>query len=751
MRKIIYQPVFFLLIAVLQFHFCFAQKKTIDQRVDSVLKLMTLDEKIGQMNQYNGDWAATGPITKDGDKQEQIRKGMVGSMLNVTGVDHTRTLQQIAMQSRLKIPLLFGQDVIHGYRTIFPVPLAEAASWDMDAIAASARIAATEASAAGIHWTFAPMVDIARDARWGRVMEGAGEDPYLGSMIARARVNGFQGKELGNTDAVMACAKHFAAYGAAVGGRDYNSVDMSLRQLYETYLPPFKAAAAAGAATFMNSFNDLNGIPATGNKLLQRDILKGQWKYKGFVVSDWGSIGEMINHGYAKDNAEAAMLAANAGSDMDMESRSYIKTLAGLVKSGKVKITVIDDAVRRILRKKFEMGLFDDPFRFCNEAREKQQWNDATHLEAERDVARKSIVLLKNARLPGQENQLLPLNKQAKTIALIGPFVKAKSDNLGFWSYDWPDDSTRIVSLWEGVQKKAGANTKLLYAKGCGITDTARAGFAEAIDAAKNADIVILSVGEARDMTGEAKSQSIIRLPGIQEELVKAIYATGKPVVVLISAGRPLIFNWTADHVPAILYTWWLGTKAGDAIADVLFGDHNPAAKLPISFPITEGQIPIYYNHYNTGRPALSDSDRFYRSAYTDLSIYPKYPFGFGLSYTSFAYSDIKLSAATLKAGQKLIASVQLTNSGNYTGTETVQLYIRDLVGSVVRPVKELKGFQKVELKVGETKTVSFTITTEDLKFYQDDLTYDWEAGDFEIMIGTNSADVKKATIHGIK
>lgn len=735
----------FLIAALLPFSPAIAQQKSITQKVDSVLKLMTLDEKIGQMNQYNGDWAATGPITKDGDKQEQIRKGKVGSMLNVTGVDHTRTLQQLAMQSRLKIPLLFGQDVIHGYRTIFPIPLAEAASWDMFAIEKSARIAATEAAAVGVHWTFAPMVDIARDPRWGRVMEGAGEDTYLGSQIAKARVQGFQGKGLGNTDAVMACAKHFAAYGAAVGGRDYNSVDMSLRQLYETYLPPFKAAADAGAATFMNSFNDLNGIPATGNKLLQRTILKGQWNYKGFVVSDWGSVGEMINHGFSKDNYEAAMQAANAGSDMDMESRSYIQNLAKLVKEGKVKMPVIDDAVRRILQKKFEMGLFEDPFRFCNEQREKQQWNNAQHLDAAKDMAKKSIVLLKN------EKQLLPLSKQTKSIAVIGPFAKAKSDNLGFWSYDWPDDSTRIVSLWEGVQKKVGANTKMIYAKGCGIADTSRAGFAEAIEAAKNADVILLSVGEARDMSGEAKSRSSIQLPGVQEELVKALYATGKPMVVLIGAGRPLIFNWTADHVPAILYTWWLGTKAGDAIADVLFGDHNPSAKLPMSFPIIEGQIPIYYNHYNTGRPAMNDSDKFYRSAYTDLSLYPKYPFGFGLSYTSFTYSDVTLSTATIKAGQKLTASARITNSGNYAGTETVQLYIRDLVGSVVRPIKELKGFQKIDLAAGETKTVSFVISTDDLKFYNDDLKYDWEAGDFEIMIGGSSTDVKKAKFTGVK
>ena len=477
MKKKIFQPLWLLLLAMAQVFFISAQKKTIDQKVDSVLRLMTLDEKIGQMNQYNGDWSATGPITKDGDKQNQIRKGMVGSMLNVTGVVHTRTLQEIAMQSRLKIPLLFGQDVIHGYRTTFPIPLAEAASWDIPAIELSARIAATEASAAGVHWTFAPMVDIARDPRWGRVMEGAGEDTYLGSLIASARVKGFQGKGLGNIDAVMACAKHFAAYGAAVGGRDYNSVDMSLRQLHETYLPPFKAAAGAGVATFMNSFNDLNGIPATGNKYLQRDILKQQWNFKGFVVSDWGSVGEMINHGYSKNNYEAAMQAANAGSDMDMESRSYIQNLSKLVKDGKVKVNVIDDAVRRILKKKFEMGLFDNPFKFCDKAREKQQWNNEANLNASCEMAKKSIVLLKNEIYTGTNFKLLPLTNNvigSRTwdIALIGPLVKSVKDHLGFWSYDWDDDTARIPSLYDAVKRKTDkdASLKLLYAKGCEIT-----------------------------------------------------------------------------------------------------------------------------------------------------------------------------------------------------------------------------------------------------------------------------------------
>ena len=719
-----------------------AQKKTVDQRVDSVLRLMTLDEKVGQMNQYNGPWAATGPLTNDDNLLTQIKAGKVSSMLNVTGVARTRELQDLAMQTRLRIPLLFGQDIIHGYRTTFPIPLAEAASWDLEAIERSARIAAIEASAAGVHWTFAPMVDIARDPRWGRVMEGAGEDPYLGSLIAKARVKGFQGRGLGNTDAVMACVKHFAAYGAAVGGRDYNSVDMSLRQLHEVYLPPFKAALDAGAATFMNSFNDLNGIPATANKYLQRDILKGEWKFKGFVVSDWGSVGEMINHGYAKDNKDASMLATNAGSDMDMESRSNIQNLAQLVKEGKVKLSLVDDAVRRILHKKFEIGLFDDPYRFCNEAREKEQWNNQLNLDAEKDMARKSIVLLKN------ENQLLPLKKagRQRKIALIGPLVRSIKEHLGFWSYDWPDDSIRITSLWDEVQKKVG-DSKLLYAKGCNINDSSKVGFDEAMSVAKDADIIIMSVGEARDMTGEAKSKSNIHLPGVQEELIKAIMATGKPVIVLISAGRPLIFNWTADNVPAILYTWWLGTKGAEAIADVLFGDYNPSGKLPMSFPGTEGQIPIYYNYYNTGRPATSDSDRFYRSAYIDFSIYPKFAFGYGLSYTSFNYSNINLSSTSLKSDQKLTASAVVTNTGKYDGTEVVQLYIRDLVGSVVRPVKELKGFQKIILKAGESKTVSFTITTEDLKFYNNDLKYAWETGDFEIMIGTSSKDVKTAKL----
>lgn len=722
---------------LLAFFFAFSQQKTIDQKVDALLKQMTLEEKIGQLNQYTGDNTATGPITINPNKQSEIKDGLVGSMLNILGTKYTRQYQELAMQSRLKIPLLFGQDVIHGYKTTFPVPLGEAASWDLAAIQQSARIAATEASASGIHWTFAPMVDIARDPRWGRVMEGAGEDPYLGSLIAKARVIGFQGK-LGDVNSVMACVKHFAAYGAAVGGRDYNSVDMSERMLWEVYLSPFKAAADAGAATFMNSFNDLNGIPATGNKYLQRDILKGKWGFKGFVVSDWGSIGEMVNHGFVKDSKEAALAAITAGSDMDMESNAYRYNLAQLVKENKVPMALVDDAVKRILRKKFELGLFDDPYKFCNPEREQKELNNPEHTKAARTIAAKSIVLLKN------EKNILPLSKETKTIAFIGPMVKPSRANHGFWAVELKDvDSTYIVSQWKGLQNKVGENTKLLYAKGCDIEGSSTAGFAEAIAVANQADVVILSIGEGWNKSGEAKSKSNLHLPGVQEDLVKAIQATGKPVVVLINAGRPLIFNWTADNVPVIVYTWWLGSEAGNAIADVLFGDYNPSGKLPITFPREEGQIPIYYNHFNTGRPAPNEMATNYVSAYIDLPNSPKFPFGYGLSYTTFAYSDLKLSKNKMKNTDKIEVSLNITNTGKYAGEEVVQLYLRDKVGSVVRPIKELKGFEKIKLNVGETKTVKFVIDNQKLSFYNDKLEFKSEPGEFDLMIGSSSEDIR--------
>jgi beta-glucosidase len=721
-------------------------QKTIDQKVAELLSKMTLEEKVGQMVQYSGFEYATGPQQSNSAAVlEEIKKGKVGSMLNVAGSEETKAFQKLAMQSRLKIPLLFGQDVIHGYRTTFPVNLGQAASWDLGMIEKSERIAATEASAYGIHWTFAPMVDIARDPRWGRVMEGSGEDTYLGTKIGLARIKGFQGRGLGSLDAVMACAKHFAAYGAAVGGRDYNSVDMSLRQLNETYLPPFKAAAEAGVATFMNSFNDINGIPATANQYIQRNLLKGKWNYKGFVVSDWGSIGEMIPHGYAKDAGEAAEKAIQGGSDMDMESRVYMAELPKLVKEGKVDPKLVDDATARILTKKFEMGLFDDPYRFSSEKRQKEQTDNQENRKFGREFGSKSIVLLKN------QGNILPLSKTKKTVALIGPFGKETVANHGFWSIAFKDDNQRIVSQFDGIKNQLDKNSTLLYAKGCNVDDQDKTQFAEAIETAKKADVVIMTLGEGHAMSGEAKSRSNIGFTGVQEELLKEIAKTGKPIILMINAGRPLIFNWAADNIPAIAYTWWLGTEAGNSIADVVFGTVNPGGKLPMSFPRTEGQIPVYYNHYNTGRPAKNNTDRNYVSAYIDLDNDPKYPFGYGLSYTDFKYSDMVLNSASLTGNQTLNISVTVSNTGKYDGEEVVQLYIRDLFGKVVRPVKELKGFQKIFIKKGESKKVEFKLTPEDLKFFDDDLNFDWESGEFDIMIGTDSQHVQTKRINWVK
>lgn len=736
----------YFLLAITAFGMNAFGQKTIDQKVSELLSKMTLEEKVGQLVQYSGFEYATGPQNSNSaNVLNEIKQGKVGSMLNVAGAGETRKFQELALQSRLRIPLLFGQDVIHGYRTTFPVNLGQAASWDLGLIEKSERIAATEASAYGIHWTFAPMVDVARDPRWGRVMEGSGEDTYLGTQIGLARIRGFQGKGLGNLDAIMACAKHFAAYGAAVGGRDYNSVDMSLRQLNETYLPPFKAAAEAGVATFMNSFNDINGIPATANKYILRDLLKGKWNFKGFVVSDWGSIGEMVPHGYAKDNKEAAEKAILAGSDMDMESRAYMAELPKLVQEGKVDPKFIDDAARRILVKKFEMGLFDDPYRFSNEKRQKEQTNNQENRKFGREFGSKSIVLLKN------EKNILPLSRSTKTVALIGPFGKETSANHGFWSVAFKDDNQRIVTQFDGIKNQLDKNSTLLYAKGANADDQDRSMFAEAVETAKKADVVIMTLGEGHAMSGEAKSRSNLHFSGVQEELLKEVAKTGKPIVLMINAGRPLVFDWAADNIPAIIYTWWLGTEAGNSIADVLFGTVNPGGKLPMTFPRTEGQIPVYYNHYNTGRPAKNNTDRNYVSAYIDLDNDPKFPFGYGLSYTQFKYADMNLSSTNLKGNQTLKISLNITNSGNYDGEEVVQLYIRDLFGKVVRPVKELKGFQKVFIKKGETKTVSFTLTPEDLKFYDDELNFDWEGGEFDIMVGTNSRDVQTKRINWLK
>ena len=740
-----------LLCTVAAFHLMVAvaaQSSSAYERADALLSRMTLEEKAGQLHQISNPFAPTGPITPEGNIQQQIREGKVGSMLNMVGAERTAQLQRLALQSRLKIPLLFGQDVIHGFRTTFPIPLAEAASWDLTAIERSARIAATEASAAGIHWIFAPMVDIGRDPRWGRVMEGAGEDTYLGSRIAAARVKGFQGKGPGETDAVLACAKHFAAYGAAAGGRDYNSVDMSERQLRETYLPPFKAALDAGVATFMNAFNDLNGVPATGNALLQRKILKGEWGFKGFVVSDWGSIGEMIAHGYAADTLDAALKAITAGSDMDMESRAYIRHLPQLVREGKVPEALVDDAVRRILIKKYQIGLFEDPFRFCSPEREQQQWNNFQHLDAARSIAAKSIVLLKNDSFPGTKKPVLPLATGGQRIAFIGPLIQEKQANLGFWSFDWPDDSLRIVSLWEGVHKASQNRGLFGYAPGCNLNDADTTGFARAIRTAEQADVVVVSVGEERAMSGEAKSRSSIRLPGVQELLIKRIASTGKPLVLLVSGGRPLILSDVAPYAHALVYTWWLGTQAGYAIADVLFGKHNPSGRLPMTFPRSEGQIPVYYNYFNTGRPPANHDDRSYVSAYLDLPNSPQYAFGFGLGYGRVVYGAPVVNKPLLTGSDTLVVKVALTYTGTLPRTETVQLYIRDKVASVVRPVKELKGFQQVTLQPGDTREVAFSLTTADLHFYNSALQYIWEPGAFDIMVGPSSDAVQVSTVY---
>lgn len=734
----------FSLIVLFSFFQSAAQLKPSDSiRLENLLKQMTLEEKIGQMNMYTGNIFGDDPVFTADFKYDDLKNGRVGAVLNVNGIKNTRLLQEMALQSRLKIPLLFGNDVLHGLHLLFPIPLAEAASWDIGLMEKTARIAAIESSARGNNWFFQPMVDITHDPRWGRVMEGAGEDPYLGSLIAAARVKGYQGNKLGDTNSVMATAKHFAAYGAAVGGRDYNTVDMSNQELWNVYLPPFKAAAEAGASSFMNSFNTLNGVPTTASSYLQRDILKGVWGFKGFVVSDWGSVGDMIAHGYVKDAAGAALASVTAGVDMDMEDQIYKKQLPRLVADGKVPVELIDDAVRRILAKKFELGLFDDPFKFIKEERWQKAINNPAHIATAREMAGKSIVLLKNEVPKGRTSPVLPLSKNVKTIALIGPHIMSVRENLGFWSPWWPDDSARIITQYQGIKNKVSRGTTLLYAKGCEVSDTSTAGFAEAVRIARQADVVIMSMGEQYDMSGESRSRSDITFPGVQEALIKAVYATGTPIVMLINAGRPLVFDWAADHVPAILYTWWLGTTAGGAIGDVLFGDYNPSGKLPITFPRSVGQIPIFYNHLSTGKPPKNDSVAYYRTGYIDLMQNPKFAFGHGLSYTTFEYSSLKMSDSIIKSGESVRVSLSVTNTGKVSGEETVQLYLRDRVASIVRPVKELKDFKKVVLKPGEAQTVTFVITPDKLAFYNEQGKFITEPGEFDIMIGSASDDIR--------
>lgn len=742
------------LFLVLFINFSLTAQQSIDSKVADLLSKMTLEEKIGQMNQYNGFWNFTGPSPEGGDakvKYEHLRKGLVGSMLNVRGVKDVRSVQKIAVEeSRLGIPLLFGFDLIHGYKTVFPIPLAEAASWDLDAIQLSAQLSAKEAAAAGINWTFAPMVDITRDARWGRVMEGAGEDPYLGSLVAAARVRGFQGEDLSAPSTIAATAKHFAAYGFAEAGRDYNTVDIGLNTLHNVVLPPFKATVDAGIKTFMNSFNDLNGIPATADAYLQRDILKGAWGFDGFVVSDWGSIREMIDHGYAKDRKHAGELAVLGGSDMDMESSIYINELETLLKEKKISIAQIDDAVSRILKVKFELGLFDDPYLYCNEDLEKQITGAEEIVAATLEVAKKSIVLLKN------ENNTLPLKKNGQKIGLIGPLAADKTSPLGNWRI--AAENNTAVSVLEGLQSYKG--NALVHTQGVRLIDkvpagfheevaintTDRTGFDAAVEMAKQVDVVVMVLGEYGFQSGEGRSRTQLGLPGLQQELLEKVAAVNPNIVLVVMNGRPLILNWAAENVPAIVEAWHLGTQSGNAIAQVLYGDYNPSGKLPMSFPRSVGQLPLYYNQKSTGRPGADgeDAGSVFWSHYGDEKNSPLFPFGFGLSYTQFEYSQVQLSATTLNRGESITATVEVKNTGAVKGKEVVQLYLQDPYASATRPVKELKGFQMVDLEPGERKEVRFTITEADLKFYNAKQEWAAESGTFYLFIGSDSTVKEK-------
>jgi len=730
--------------------------------IDSLMKKMTLEEKIGQLNLITGGQIVTGQATNS-DIGKKIKEGMVGGLMNVRGAKKVREIQRLAVEeTRLGIPLIFGLDVIHGYRTTFPIPLALASSFDMGLIEQSAHIAAIEATADGICWTFSPMVDICRDPRWGRIAEGPGEDPYLGSLFARAFVQGYQGNDLADSNTMMACAKHFALYGAVEAGRDYNTVDMSRIRMFNEYLPPFKTAVDAGVGSVMTSFNEVDGIPATANQWLLKNVLRKRWDFDGFTVCDHGAVREMIKHGIG-DLQTVSARALKAGLDMDMVSEGFVNTLMESFKEGKINKDDIDQACKFILEAKYKLGLFDDPYRYCDTNRSTNEIFTERNNQIARETAASTFVLLKN------ENQLLPLKKRG-TIALIGPLADNRWNMAGTWSV--ATNHNESVTVLEGFKDVAGDKVKILYAKGSNIVDDPVMDLRvaprkipsidtlhspeelrkEAVRVALKSDVVVAVMGEAAEMSGEASSRSNIDLPGSQQELLKALLKTGKPVIMVLFTGRPLDLSWEQENVPAIINVWFGGTQAGNAIADVLFGDVNPSAKLPVSFPRNIGQVPLYYNHKNTGRP-LPEGQWFkkYLSDYLDVPNSPLYPFGFGMSYTSFTYNGLELDKDSLSGNQTLTASVMLSNSGSYDGEEVVQLYIRDLVGSITRPVKELKGFQKVFLKTGESKKVSFTITPEDLKFYNNDLVYTWETGDFVIMIGGNSEDVLTDTVYWAK
>jgi beta-glucosidase len=728
---------------------------TTDKRIDSLMNLMTLEEKIGQLNLPSAGAFVTGSV-ESSDIAKKIEKGMVGGLFNIKSVANIKEMQKIAVEkTRLKIPLIFGMDVIHGYESVFPIPLGLSCSWDMKLIERSARIAAQEASADGINWTFSPMVDISRDPRWGRISEGSGEDPYLGAEIAKAMVRGFQGNDLSANNTIMSCVKHYALYGASEAGRDYNTVDMSRHRMYNEYLPPYKAAVDAGAGSIMASFNEIDGIPATANKWLLTDVLRKEWGFQGFVVSDYTGVSEMINHGFG-DIQTVSAKAVDAGLDMDMVSEGLLTTLAQSVKEGKITQKQIDDACRRILEAKFKLGLFDDPYKYCDENRAKTEvFTEANRAEA-RNTAAQSFVLLKN------KGDILPIKKTG-TIALVGPLADAKENMTGTWSV--AARFSESISLLAGLQKAAGTNAKIIYAKGSNLDAdekleanstlfgkslhrdkrSAEELRNEAVRIASKADVIVAAVGEAAEMSGEAASRTDIQIPETQKDLLKALLKTGKPVLLVLFTGRPLALTWEEENVPAILNVWFGGSEAGDAIADVLFGEVNPSGKLTTTFPQNVGQVPIYYAHKNTGRPLNGPWFQKFQSNYLDVSNEPLYPFGFGLSYTSFAYSDLALDKTEMGSGDTITASVEVTNSGSRDGAEVVQLYIRDLVGSVTRPVKELKGFQKIMLTAGEVRTVTFKITVEELSFYNSDLKWGSEPGRFQVFVGTNSRDVKMA------
>ncbi len=697
----------------------------VERRINALLARMTLAEKLGQLQQLDGE--ANGNYRPE--HLELARKGLLGSTLNVRGVARVNELQRAAVEgSRLKIPLLFGFDVIHGYRTIFPIPLGEASSWDAAVVERAASIAAREAASSGVRWTFAPMVDIARDARWGRIAEGAGEDPYLGAQLARARVRGFQGADYSQPDRIIACAKHWVAYGAAEAGRDYNTTDVSETTLREIYFPPFKAAVDAGVGTFMSAFNDLNGVPTSANPFTLTKVLRQEWKFDGFVVSDYESVKELMKHGVAANEAEAARAALNAGVEMEMVSRLYNKHAPQLIREGKLSIVRLDEAVRRILRIKFRLGLFENPY--SEATRESAAMMNREHLAAAREVAARSMVLLKN------EGNVLPIEGRAvRSIAVIGPLADDQKNLMGSWSGDGRAED--VVSVLSGIRARAGQNVRVTYARGCDIEGNSTEGFAEAVRAVREADMAIVVVGESAEMSGEAASRSSLDLPGRQLELVQAIHATRKPYSVVLMNGRPLTINWIAENSPAILETWFPGTQGGNAIADVLFGDVNPGGKLPVTFPRSVGQCPIYYNHKNTGRPP--DAGNKYTSKYLDVAWTPLYPFGYGLSYTKFRLTNLQLSARSMRADGQLTVSVEVENVGARTGDEVVQLYLRDEASSVTRPVRELKGFERITLRPNEKRRVQFRVGPQQLGFYNREMRFFVEPGEFKVFVGTSS------------